>query len=109
MLTASNASGQLVFLPLLAWVVTAYSWRAAAALIALTAILVVVPIALVFLRTDPADVGLMPYGAVEPEPPRRLVNPVPKRGRRAARRGARCATSGCWRERSSSAARPPTA
>ena len=75
MLTASNASGQLVFLPLLAWVVTAYSWRAAAALIALTAILVVVPIALVFLRTDPADVGLMPYGAVEPEPPRRLVNP----------------------------------
>jgi predicted MFS family arabinose efflux permease len=64
-----------VFLPLLAWVVTAYSWRAAAAVIALTAILVVVPIALVFLRTDPADVGLMPYGAVEPEPPRRLVNP----------------------------------
>ena len=75
MLTASNASGQLVFLPLLAWVVTSYSWRAAAALIALTAILVVVPVALVFLRTDPADVGLMPYGAVEPEPPRRLVNP----------------------------------
>ncbi len=75
MLTASNASGQLVFLPLLAWVVTAYSWRAAAAVIALTAILVVVPIALVFLRTDPADVGLMPYGAVEPEPPRQLVNP----------------------------------
>ena len=75
MLTASNASGQLVFLPLLAWVVTAYSWRAAAAVIALTALLVVVPIALVFLRTDPADVGLMPYGAVEPEPPRQLVNP----------------------------------
>ena len=75
MLTASNASGQLVFLPLLAWVVTAYSWRAAAAVIALTAILVVVPIALVFLRSDPADVGLMPYGAVEPEPPRQLVNP----------------------------------
>ncbi|HZI35778.1 MAG TPA: MFS transporter, partial [Gaiellales bacterium] len=75
MLTASNASGQLVFLPLLAWVVTSYSWRAAAALIALTAILVVVPVALVFLRTDPADVGLMPYGAVEPEPPRRLLNP----------------------------------
>ena len=75
MLTASNASGQLVFLPLLAWVVTVYSWRAAAAVIALTAILVVVPIALVFLRTDPADVGLMPYGAVEPEPPRQLVNP----------------------------------
>jgi MFS family permease len=75
MLTASNASGQLVFLPLLAWVVTAYSWRAAAAVIALTAILVVVPIALLFLRTDPADVGLMPYGAAQPEPPRQLVNP----------------------------------
>ena len=43
--------------------------RCRAAVIALTAMLVVVPIALVFLRTDPADVGLMPYGAVEPEPP----------------------------------------
>jgi MFS family permease len=46
LLTASNASGQLVFLPVLAWIVTAYSWRAASAVVALTALLVVVPLAL---------------------------------------------------------------
>ena len=27
LLTASNASGQLVFLPLLAWIASTYSWR----------------------------------------------------------------------------------
>src|SRR5262249_39335074 len=75
MLTASNASGQLVFLPLLAWIVTAYGWRAAAMTIALTAILFVVPLALIFLRSTPADIGLAPYGSVEVEPPPRLQNP----------------------------------
>jgi MFS family permease len=59
LLTASNASGQLVFLPLLAWIVTVYGWRAAAATVALTAILVVVPLALVFLRSDPGAVDLL--------------------------------------------------
>src|SRR5215831_12696004 len=65
MLTASNASGQLIFLPLLAWIVTTHSWRAAAVAIALTAVLVVAPIALIFMRSEPADVGLPPYGGSE--------------------------------------------
>ena len=71
MLTASNAGGQLVFLPLLAWLVTDYGWRTAAAFDRAAALLVVVPLALVFLRDRPRDVGLRPYGADEPEPPRR--------------------------------------
>jgi predicted MFS family arabinose efflux permease len=75
LLTASNASGQLVFLPLLAWIVTVYGWRAAAATVALTAVLVVVPLALVFLRSDPGDVDLLPYGATTAEPPRAMINP----------------------------------
>jgi sugar phosphate permease len=75
MLTASNASGQLVFLPLLAWIVTEYGWRAAAMTIAAVAVLFVVPVALVFLRSDPSDVELIPYGAVQAEPPIRQQNP----------------------------------
>ena len=75
LLTASNASGQLVFLPLLAWIVTAYSWRTAAVLIAATALLVVVPLALVFLRSDPADLELLPYGGTRAEQARVQINP----------------------------------
>jgi len=76
MLTASNASGQLIFLPLLAWIVTTYGWRAAAVAIALTAMLVVAPIALVFMRSEPADVGLPPYGGSEIVHSPRTANPV---------------------------------
>jgi predicted MFS family arabinose efflux permease len=75
LLTASNASGQLVFLPLLAWIVTAYSWRTAAVVIAATALLVVAPLAAVFLRSDPADLELLPYGGVQAGPARTQVNP----------------------------------
>ncbi len=74
-LTSSNASGQLVFLPLMAWVVTAYSWRAAALVVAGAALLLVLPLALIFLRSRPSDMGLAPYGGehVLPTPP--LQNP----------------------------------
>jgi predicted MFS family arabinose efflux permease len=75
LLTASNASGQLVFLPLLAWIVTAYSWRTAALAIAATALLVVAPLAVLFLRSDPSDVQLLPYGGHQAEPVRAQVNP----------------------------------
>jgi MFS family permease len=79
LLSASNASGQLVFLPVLAVLVTHYGWRAAAAAVAIVAVLVVIPIALVFLRHDPSDVGLRPYGAEPDEPPFRPA-PSPLRG-----------------------------
>jgi predicted MFS family arabinose efflux permease len=62
MLTASNASGQLVFLPLLAWL-TGFDWRWAAALVAGTALAGVLPLVLVFMRDRPRDVGARPYGA----------------------------------------------
>src|SRR3954454_9766685 len=75
LLTASNASVQLVFLPLLAWIVTEYSWRAAALTVAATAILIVAPIALVFLRDRLSDIGVLAYGATEPEPVAERINP----------------------------------
>jgi MFS family permease len=61
-LTAGSATGQLIFLPLIAWVAGGAGWRAASLIIAAAA-LVVVPLVLVFLRDRPADLGLTPYGA----------------------------------------------
>jgi sugar phosphate permease len=60
-LTASTATGQLVFLPLLAWLVTREGWRAAPLLMAGAALLLV-PLAIAFVRDFPADKQLAPYG-----------------------------------------------
>ncbi|MGW0731400.1 MFS transporter [Streptomyces sp. NPDC002851] len=78
-LTAASASGQLIFLPLLSWMVEKNDWRPAAITVALTA-LAVVPFVWLLLRDHPADVGLAPYGAKEfkPKPP-----PVTGAARRA--------------------------
>jgi sugar phosphate permease len=67
-LTASNASGQMVFLPALAWLATAYGWRWAAVSVAVLAMVVVFPVVAVFVRDRPQSIGLQPYGATEPEP-----------------------------------------
>ncbi|QXE39290.1 MFS transporter [Streptomyces sp. GMY02] len=78
-LTAAGASGQLVFLPLLSWLVEHHGWRPAAVTVALAA-LAVVPFVWLLLRDHPADVGLPAYGATEfvPKP-----EPVPGAARRA--------------------------
>ncbi|MFJ6796730.1 MFS transporter [Streptomyces sp. NPDC091268] len=60
-LTAAGASGQLVFLPLLSWLVEHHGWRPAAVTVSLAA-LAVVPFVWLLLRDHPADVGLAPYG-----------------------------------------------
>jgi sugar phosphate permease len=66
-LTASAATGQLVFLPLLATVVQRLGWRPAVLLLAGAAALVI-PLVALFLRERPSDMGLAPYGALlEPE------------------------------------------
>jgi sugar phosphate permease len=67
-LTASNASGQMIFLPALAAIATAFGWRAAALTVAGVAVFVVFPIAAIFVRDRPQSVGLEPYGAPEPVP-----------------------------------------
>ncbi|MFC5800784.1 MFS transporter [Streptomyces formicae] len=77
-LTAAAASGQLIFLPVLSWIVQEHHWRPAAVTVSLAA-LAVVPFVWLLLRDHPADVGLAPYGAKEfvPKPP-----PVPGAARR---------------------------
>lgn len=77
-LTAASASGQLIFLPLLSWIVDRHGWRPASVTVALAA-LAVVPFVWLLLRDHPADVGLKPYGAAEFVP-----KPAPVTG--AARR-----------------------
>jgi predicted MFS family arabinose efflux permease len=64
LLTASNATGQLVFLPLLAWV-AGFDWRYVAGLVAVAAICLVLPVVAAFLRDRPGDVGARPFGADE--------------------------------------------
>ena len=68
MLSAANATGQLVFLPMLAAVVESSNWRSAALIVAAAAA-VVFGIVWLFMRDRPADVGLTPYGRATDVPP----------------------------------------
>lgn len=61
-LTATNATGQLIFLPLLASLVVSQGWRAAA-LVTTCVALLVVPLVALLMRDRPRDVGLKPFGA----------------------------------------------
>ena len=75
-LSAASATGQLVFLPLLAWLVVHVGWRGAAIAVAGGALLVA-PIVAIFMRNDPRDIGLRPYGATDDDAPaRRTENPI---------------------------------
>jgi predicted MFS family arabinose efflux permease len=60
-LTAGGAAGQLVFLPVVAYLVEATSWKIASLLIAAAAV-AVLPLVVVLLRDRPGDLGLAPYG-----------------------------------------------
>jgi MFS family permease len=66
-LTAGNATGQLVFLPLVAWLATHHGWRSAA-LTTAAAALAVVPLVVFLMRNHPADLGLRAYGATDADP-----------------------------------------
>ena len=70
LLTASSATGQLVFLPLIAELTERYGWRLA--LVFVCALLAVAAaVALVLMRDRPSDLNLPPYGetAVVVPPP----------------------------------------
>ena len=75
MLSAANATGQLIFLPLLARVVDSSGWRSAALVVAAAAAVVFV-IVWFFMRDRPADLGLRPYGQAADAPAAPLVKPM---------------------------------
>ncbi|GEP10146.1 MFS transporter [Methylobacterium gnaphalii] len=68
LLTASSATGQLVFLPMLASLAVAQGWRAVSLAVAAAA-LALVPLASLLLRDRPSDLGLPRYGEAEVKPP----------------------------------------
>ena len=76
LLTASSATGQLLFLPLLAKAATDLGWRATSLAVA-GASLLLVPLVLILMRDRPADLGLPPYGGTAIEPaPTHALNPA---------------------------------
>ncbi|WP_159952130.1 MFS transporter [Rhizobium sp. 18065] len=68
LMTVSNATGQLIFLPLLASLTEAYGWRLALSFNVATLLLAMCAI-LALMRNYPADLGLAPYGGHEIQPP----------------------------------------
>jgi len=66
-LTASNASGQLIFLPLLAALATGFGWISVPIAVSL-AVAALVPFVFLLFVESPGAIGLGPYGAAG-EPP----------------------------------------
>ena len=62
--SAANATGQLVFLPAIAWAATHHGWRSAALVVAGLALVVSLLVGLL-MADRPADRGLLPFGATE--------------------------------------------
>jgi MFS family permease len=67
-LTASSATGQLVFLPVLAKLSEGGDWRAAVGCMCFV-IIVALILVIAFLRERPSDLGIHPYGEISSEPP----------------------------------------
>ncbi|WP_061943252.1 MFS transporter [Collimonas pratensis] len=68
LLTASSATGQMVFLPLMAYMVEHFGWRSVAILVASVAALAI-PLVAIFLPERPQDIGLKRYGQHDDLPP----------------------------------------
>lgn len=71
MLTASTATGALVFLPMLAWLAQGGAWRPVALAVSI-ACAAMIPLVLLFVPERPQDVGVRRFGETEesaPPPP----------------------------------------
>ncbi|MCJ2015682.1 MFS transporter [Methylobacterium sp. J-076] len=88
LLTASSATGQLVFLPLLAGLAVGQGWRTVSLVVA-AATLALVPLVLLFLRDRPADLGLPRYGETTLQPTPVLTENPAKRALRGLAMGMR--------------------
>ena len=77
LLTASSATGQLVFLPVAAWLIEHFGWRAAVFPVFISCAVVAL-LAFLFMRNRPTDVALSPFGA-DPSIPVAPVSAIPVR------------------------------
>ena len=80
---ASTSVGQLIFFPFLTTFAILAGWRVAVVALGVIAIALVIPV-LMWLRNDPADLGVRPLGAPD-GPIRRAPPPEPRVMRRAVR------------------------
>ena len=106
---SATASGQLLFLPLLATISQTAGWRMVSITVAVAAF-VLLPLVFLLMRDRPQDIGLLPLGDTEPSNGRGAEQGepgAPGAGGASPRACAR-ATTCCWRPASSSAARRPT-
>jgi MFS family permease len=75
LLTASNASGQLIFLPFLASLASHLGWQSVPWAVA-AVLVVLIPVVLLMLAESPGSVGLGPYGGATEAPTKpTAVNP----------------------------------
>jgi MFS family permease len=78
LLTASTATGSLIFLPLFGRIAETAGWRPVVIILAVS-LAALIPLVLAFVRERPADLGLVPYGG-DPDaptpPPAPAVNPA---------------------------------
>jgi len=70
--TAGSALGAAIFNPLSQKLIAAYGWKIAFAVIGIMMLAVVIPIALIFAKKRPEDVGLAPDGD-DPEEARKIL------------------------------------
>jgi sugar phosphate permease len=63
----ATSAGQLIFIPALMALSLAVGWRQTTFILAMIALVVLVPIALL-MKNDPAEIGLQPYGGPAPQP-----------------------------------------
>ena len=61
-LNSAGSTGQLIFLPLMMTVIVTVGWRGGSMLL-LAVTLAMIPLVALWMRDDPSDIGLTPYGA----------------------------------------------
>jgi len=67
-LTASTATGQMLFLPLEAHVAEHQGWRAVTLMVA-SVVVLLLPLVALLVRDRPSDLGVLPYGALPGKAP----------------------------------------
>ena len=58
LLTAGYSAGQMIFMPLLMWVILVGAWRDSVLVLSAVLLAVVLPLVFLFMRNDPKDVGV---------------------------------------------------
>ena len=62
---AASSAGQLIFIPLLIWLIVSVGWRWSVLVLAAFAVTLIVPVFLL-MRDNPTDLGLRPLGGTDP-------------------------------------------